>query len=102
VKLFKIGAPALPDSCLPHGMKPEDHLTKLVTLTPNPGILHHLLAVSFAEKEDDDVILSHVAGFVCVSSLDIERQTITLLSPQPKPLPNNILVLSELQFMDSH
>lgn len=48
------------------GMKPEDHLTKLVALTPNPGILHHLLAVSFAEKEDDDVIHSHVAGFVCV------------------------------------
>lgn len=102
IKLFKIGAPALPDSCLPHGMKPEDHLTKVVPLTPNPGILHHLLAVSFAEKEDEDVITSHVAGFVCVSNVDTERQTITLLSPQPKPLPNTILVLSELQFMDSH
>ncbi|XP_030745886.1 protein CLP1 homolog [Sitophilus oryzae] len=102
IKLFKIGAPPLPDSCLPHGMKPEDHLTKLVALTPNPGILHHILAVSFAEKEDDNVILSHVAGFVCVSSIDTERQTLTLLSPQPKPLPNNILVLSEIQFMDSH
>ncbi|XP_050294853.1 protein CLP1 homolog [Anthonomus grandis grandis] len=102
VKIFKIGAPPLPDSCLPHGMKPEDHLTKLVPITPNPGISHHILAVSFAEKEDDDVILSHVAGFVCVSHIDTERQTITLLSPQPKPLPNNILVLSELQFMDSH
>ncbi|XP_076267224.1 protein CLP1 homolog [Rhynchophorus ferrugineus] len=102
IKIFKIGAPPLPDSCLPHGMKPKDHLTKLVSLTPNPGILHHLLAVSFAEKEDDDVILSHVAGFVCVSNLDMDRQTITLLSPQPKPLPNNILVLSEIQFMDSH
>jgi len=102
VKLFKIGAPALPDSCLPHGMKPEDHLTKVVPLTPNPGILHHLFAVSFAEKDDEDIIVSHCAGFVCVSNIDTERQTITLLSPQPKPLPNNILVLSEPQFMDSH
>ena len=66
VKIYKIGAPALPDSCLPLGMKAEDHLTKLVPITPNPGLLHHLLAVSFAEKDDDDIIMSHVAGFVCV------------------------------------
>lgn len=66
VKIFKIGAPALPDSCLPLGMKAEDHLTKLVPVAPNPGILHNLLAVSFAENEDDDVIQKHVAGFVCV------------------------------------
>ncbi|KAL1513262.1 hypothetical protein ABEB36_002691 [Hypothenemus hampei] len=102
IKLFKIGAPPLPDSCLPHGMKPMDHLTKVVSIIPSPGILHHLLAVSFAEKEDEDIIYSHVAGFVCVSNVDTERQTITLLSPQPKPLPNNVLVLSDLQFMDSH
>lgn len=48
------------------GMKPEDHLTKLVPITPSPSILHNILAVSFAEKEEEDVILSHVAGFVCV------------------------------------
>lgn len=84
LKIFKIGAPPLPDSCLPHGdnifklipknsvfffitgMKPEDHLTKLVPITPSPSILHNILAVSFAEKEEEDVILSHVAGFVCV------------------------------------
>ncbi|CAH0551674.1 unnamed protein product [Brassicogethes aeneus] len=102
IKLYKIGAPPLPDSCLPLGMKADDHLTKLVLLTPNPGILHHLLAVSFAEKDDDEILLNHVAGFVCVTNVDNERQTITLLSPQPKPLPNNILLFSELQFMDSH
>ncbi|KAJ8935027.1 hypothetical protein NQ314_013052 [Rhamnusium bicolor] len=101
-KIYKIGAPALPDSCLPLGMKADDHLTKLVMLTPNAGILHHILAVSFSEKDDDDIMLSHVVGFVCVTNIDSERQIITLLSPQPKPLPNTILILSELQFMDSH
>lgn len=65
IKVFKIGAPPLPDSCLPLGMKADDHLTKIVLLTPNAGLLHHLLAVSFAEK-DDEITLSHVAGFVCV------------------------------------
>lgn len=102
VKIYKIGAPALPDSCLPLGMKADDHMTKLVFLTPNAGLLHHLLAVSFAEKEDEEITKSHIAGFVCVTNVDAERQIITVLSPQPKPLPNNILVLSELQFMDNH
>ena len=33
-KIYKIGAPALPDSCMPLGMKAEDNLTKLVAVTP--------------------------------------------------------------------
>lgn len=66
IKIYKIGAPALPDSCLPLGMKAEDHLTKLVQLTPNPGLLHHLFAVSLSEKDDEEIINSHVAGFVCM------------------------------------
>lgn len=66
IKVYKIGAPPLPDSCLPLGMKAEDHLTKLVLLTPNAGVLHHLLALSLAEKDDDEMIQTHSAGFVCV------------------------------------
>ncbi|GLV40332.1 crowded by cid [Carabus blaptoides fortunei] len=102
IKIFKIGAPALPDSCMPLGMKAEDHLTKLVIMQPGPGILHHLMGVSFAENTDDAVIQTNVAGFVCVTNVDVERQTMTILSPQPRPLPNNVLLLSDLQFMDSH
>lgn len=30
VKIFKIGAPSLPDSCMPLGMKADDNKTKLV------------------------------------------------------------------------
>nr|XP_023020553.1 protein CLP1 homolog [Leptinotarsa decemlineata] len=102
VKIFKVGAPALPESCLPLGMKADDHMTKLVLLSPNAGLLHHILAVSVSEKTYNEVVSSHVAGFVCVTNVDTERQILTLLSPQPKPLPNHILVLSKLQFMDTH
>lgn len=38
VKIFKIGAPALPDSLMPLGMKAEDQLTKLVTVQPSRPI----------------------------------------------------------------
>ncbi|XP_049782845.1 protein CLP1 homolog [Schistocerca cancellata] len=102
LKIYKIGAPALPDSCMPLGMKAEDNHTKLVAVTPGPNLLHHLLAVSFAASTDDDVIHSNVAGFICVTNVDMERQSLTVLSPQPRPLPKTLLLLSEVQFMDSH
>ena len=35
VKIYKIGAPALPDSLMPLGMKAEDQLTKLVSVAPS-------------------------------------------------------------------
>lgn len=65
IKIFKIGAPALPDSCMPLGMKAEDHLTKLVPIQPGPALLHHLLAISFAENLED-ILQTNVAGFICV------------------------------------
>lgn len=106
LKIYKIGAPNLPDSCMPIGMKTEDNLTKLVLIQPNvQTLLNHILAVSTATSAEDNlkVIESNLLGFVCVTNVDSERQLVTLLSPQQRPLPqNSILLLSEIQFMDSH
>ncbi|PNF31220.1 hypothetical protein B7P43_G14561 [Cryptotermes secundus] len=65
-KIYKIGAPALPDSCMPFGMKEEDNLTELVAVTPGPDLLYHILAVSVVASVEDDAIQSNIAGFVCV------------------------------------
>lgn len=101
VKIYRIGAPALPDSCMPLGMKSDDYLTKLVAVTPGPSILHHILSVSHATSPDEDVIKSNIAGFVCITNVDTERQLLTVLSPQPKPLPDACLILSDVSFMDN-
>ncbi|XP_052861487.1 protein CLP1 homolog [Anopheles cruzii] len=102
IKIFKVGSPPLPDSCLPLGMKAEDNYTKLVAVLPGPQLLHHILAVSFAENTDENVIQTNVAGFICVTNVNMEKQVLTVLSPQPRPLPQTILLVSDLQFMDSH
>lgn len=102
MKVYKIGAPSLPDSCMPLGMKAEDNMTKLVQVQPGLNLLHHILAVSFAESPEEDVISSNVAGFICVTDVDVERQICTVLSPEQRPLPNTLLLMSEIQFMDSH
>ncbi|KAK8775594.1 hypothetical protein V5799_031062 [Amblyomma americanum] len=102
IKLYKIGAPSLPDSCMPLGMKAEDNFTKLVPVPLGPNVLHHILSVSFAASSDEDILQTNVAGFICVTEVDMERQTLTVLSPQPRPLPKAVLLLSDIQFMDSH
>lgn len=38
LKVFKIGAPPLPDSCMPLGMKAEDNMTKLVAVQPGTWV----------------------------------------------------------------
>lgn len=66
LRLYKIGAPPLPDSCMPIGMKAEDNKKKVVAVTPTQALLHHILTLSFAESMDDDVIGTNIAGFCCV------------------------------------
>uniref|UniRef100_A0A914W0J6 Protein CLP1 homolog n=1 Tax=Plectus sambesii TaxID=2011161 RepID=A0A914W0J6_9BILA len=100
-ELVKIGAAELPDSLLPFGMKTEDHRTKVVSVTPSPQLVHHLLALSMAEAADETVLKANVAGFVCVAAVNMEKEVLTLLSPQPYPLPRKLLVLSEVTFMDT-
>lgn len=66
IQICKVGAPALPDSCMPLGMKAEGNKTKLLPIQPSNSILHHILAMTFCESIEDDVLNSNIAGFVCV------------------------------------
>ncbi|XP_042215212.1 protein CLP1 homolog isoform X1 [Homarus americanus] len=101
LQIYKIGAPALPDSCMPADMKVDDHMTKLVPVEPSVKLKHHMLAVSLA-TEPEDLLTSNVAGFICVLDVDDENKMVKVLSPQPKPLPKTIFILTEIQFMDSN
>ena len=100
-KIYKIGAPALPDSCMPLGMKSEDNETKVVKVNITAkDLLNRLLAVSLANITDD-LIVTNVAGFVLVTDVNADQQKITVLSPQPKPLPDTLFILSDIQFVDN-
>lgn len=47
-------------------------------------------------------IFNHGVNSFFRTDVDTDRQTCTILSPEQRPLPNTLLLLSEIQFMDSH
>ncbi|KAL3831762.1 hypothetical protein ACJMK2_023469 [Sinanodonta woodiana] len=100
VKLFKIGAPVLPDSCLPLGMKPQDNKTKIVPVQPSPSLLHHVFSVNNGNSPEENLIEMNALGFIVLTEINIEKQCFTVLSPSPRPLPKSILLQFDMQFMD--
>jgi len=97
----KIGAEKLPDSCLPFGMKPEDERTKVVPMPITADLAHHVLALMPADSTIDQSLLSKPClGFLVVSAVDTVNKVLTLLSPQPYPLPSKICLFSEVTYMD--
>lgn len=98
--IYKIGAPELPDSCLPLGMEPEDSQTKLVPVKPQLDLVHHILSLSMAESLEENLIETNVAGFVVVTGVDPNRETISVLAPAPYPLPRKHFLIMDLRFMD--
>lgn len=101
LKIYKIGAPQLPDSCMPCDMKVDDHRTKLVPVEASNKLKHHILALS-AATEPSDLLTSNVVGFICILNVDEASGILKVLSPQPKPLPTNLAIMSLIQFMDSN
>ena len=74
-----------------------------------------VLAVLLPPAEDDEaataaeqrgevpqsLLQSNVAGFVCVVSLDLEQDTMTVLSPCPGALPSTYLLVGVAKWTDS-
>lgn len=104
MKIFKIGAPAVPNSCLPIGMKADDNQTKLTPITAiHQLVKHQLLAMSTCSvAEKHHAVESNIQGLICITDIDPESGMVTVLSPQPRPLPTDCVFLtSEVQFMDT-
>ncbi len=104
VRIYKIGAPSIPDSCLPLGMSQDDTQLKLVPVTPGRDLTYHVLSVSSAEDGEEgsrkDIVESPVCGFIVVTYVDTQAQVMKVLSPAPRPLPRHTLLIMDIRFMD--
>jgi polyribonucleotide 5'-hydroxyl-kinase len=105
MKIFKVGGPAISLSCLPIGMKADDNLTKVIPITAIHQLKkNQLLSLSFCPVPEKQLAVeTNIQGIICISEVDIDRGILTILSPQPKPLPSDYVFLtSEVQFIDSN
>ncbi|MFH4973785.1 hypothetical protein AB6A40_000494 [Gnathostoma spinigerum] len=100
VLICKIGGEKLPIECLPFGMKLEDHRTKVVTVQPSTALLHHIVSLVPFNSIEQSILTTNVKGFLVITGVDLEKKTLTVLSPQKYPLPYKVLVLSEVTFID--
>ena len=62
--------------------------------------MNRVLAVSFTSAVED-LIMTNVAGFLVVTDIKMEDQKMVVLSPQPRPVPDTLLLLSDVQYVDS-
>ena len=83
-------------------MRAEDNSTKLLPVQPSLDLMNHIFAVSCGTIDDmSKATTTNIYGFVAISNVDNERQVVTVLSPQPRPLPKNAFLLySDIQFVD--
>lgn len=100
ISIFKIGAPSLPDSCLPLGMEQEDTQTTLVPVSPGRDLVHHILSLSMAESLEENLVETNVAGFVVVTGVDTEKEVLSVLAPAPYPLPRKHFLIMDIRFID--
>ena len=88
-------------TALPIGMKLQENQLASKQLPPNlyPSLSYSLLAVVHAESgKCDDLLAANAAGFVWVSSVDIERQKITLLAPAPLMTQSLMLLAGSIKW----
>jgi polyribonucleotide 5'-hydroxyl-kinase len=101
-EIYKIGAPALPESALPIGTVREDTRTQLVKLSESqyPDLINHLLSINHAQSLNENLIETNVCGFVLVKNVNLEKGTITIKSPESYPLPGRYFVQTNIRYMD--
>ncbi|GIX74458.1 protein CLP1 homolog [Caerostris extrusa] len=75
-------------------IKDAQNYISLMPISITKDLLYHLLAISYADSgADENIMLTSVLGFICVTEIDMDNQTITVLSPQPGPLPKTYYLL---------
>ena len=107
INLFKVHNRIRPNSgILPVGHTStldEDCCTKITSL--EPGLLHKVLAISFAQseaelQETEAELRKNIAGFVYVESLDTDAGTLNLVVPSNQPFPTQFFLKGDIEWID--
>ncbi|GFR04134.1 protein CLP1 homolog [Trichonephila clavata] len=73
--------------------------TSLVPVPLDHNLIDQVLALSSADTVQKDLILTHAFGFICITGINKAENVITVLSPQPGPLPKKILLIGGIKLI---
>jgi len=110
LKIFRIGAESMaPSSALPIGASRVITELQPVDVDPtNPGLLNMLLALlpqppadrSDEGFTDEDLVTTDIVGFIVVTAVDIPKQRMTILSPNPGSLVGRTALIGSFEWQD--
>lgn len=98
-KIYKVELKKSSLALLPNDEAMEEEWCKLVEQPFNKSLTNRLLAVSEA-LEVEDIPGAACYGFVVVLNVAADNSSITVLSPGNEEPPNNILVYTDVQYVD--
>ncbi|KAJ2829558.1 Cleavage polyadenylation factor subunit clp1 [Coemansia furcata] len=104
IRVLRVGEDAIaPSSTLPLGETRKLTDTSVLTVEPDEGLTHSILAVTDAsmDSEGDSVAGIQALGFVNVTVVDMEKKRLILISPVPGRLPKQVLVYGNIKWMET-
>ncbi|GFW50023.1 polyribonucleotide 5'-hydroxyl-kinase Clp1 [Trichonephila clavipes] len=95
IQIFRISSPTCKITF--DRIHDADKYISLLPVIISTDLLHYILALSYADTPEA-VMLTSVLGFICVIAVDMEKQILTVLSPQPSPLPKKFLIIGDVKY----
>jgi len=85
-------------------MKVEDHRMTVVPVPISSEITNRLLALMPPDCTaiDQALLKKSCLGYMAVTGVDTTKKIITILSPQPYPLPSKVALVSDVMFVDDN
>lgn len=112
VTIVRIGGSASESGLVPIGKASALADLRVTPVTPGPGLVNHVLAVSYAtpsggsasgggKQNLESLPHTNVAGFVHVRAVDTEAKTLKLLAPCAGGLPGRYLIQGSITWVET-
>ncbi|CAD5230204.1 unnamed protein product [Bursaphelenchus xylophilus] len=100
LKLARIGVDALPASCLPYGMAPDEHQTMVEAVNYTPSLAHRIVSLNEDMPLSSAIIKKSARGFALIQEVDTENKVVQVLLAEEPPIKFSLGILSEVEFLD--
>ena len=99
IKLYQIGSTTLNAELLPVGQQSVLDPCQPEAVDITKDLIHSIFGVLNATKEDE-ILTSCCIGCCCVQAIDVDKRTLTLLTPNSDKLPSPFLLMGSFKWIE--